>query len=142
MIGKPDVAEPAALRERLRARLERLSPADRVLVELVWSGERSMRQTARLLGRDPGSAARRYRRVWKRLTDPVVTLLMEGDLGLTAWQRRVAIEHVLCGRSMREIARGEGVSVRRVQEAIAFARGAARGHGLVRGVGVTARREA
>lgn len=124
----PPAADAEQLRRWLRDRLDLLDPADRILLELVGTGERSLRQTARLLGRDPGSTARRYRQLWKRLTDPAVALLIDADLGLTAIERRIALGHLLCGRRIGQLARREGVSPNRVRDALAAARGAVRAH--------------
>lgn len=126
-------ARVEVLERWLRDRLDLLDPVDRLLLELVGSGDRSLRQTARLLGRDPGSTARRYRRLWKRLTDPTVALLVEVELGLTGWERRIALRHLLCGYRVGELARAEGVSTARVREAIAAAHAAARAHRQLRG---------
>lgn len=122
------------LRDRIREmkpQLEMLPARDRILLELVPSGERSVREVARLLGVNPGWLSRRYRVMLRRLGDPMVGVVMARGCTLPMELREMAVERWLLGMTTGAIAEKHRVVRTRVTEGLAFVRGYARGAGLV-----------
>src|SRR5207249_3561389 len=88
----------------LRERFACLLPRDRVLLELAFEKELSLRQIAALLNCPAGSVSRRLRRTTDRLKQPIVALLTARHCQLPPEYRLLGIEHFLQGLSIKQLA--------------------------------------
>lgn len=128
--GQDVQAHVAMLRERLAL----LPPRDRVLIELVPTGQRSLREVARMIDADPGTLSRRLRVLWGRLHHPLVSHLFDrqASAGLPSEHRQVGIERHLLGMHLCDIADKHRMSPRDVRTLLDQLSGYARGKGLRR----------
>ena len=81
------------------------------------------RRAAMLLGISPGTVSRRLRRIRGRLQQPLVRQLRRDCDGLTLAQRQIAMDHLLYGRTLRELAAEHQTSVDGIRQTLAFVRG-------------------
>jgi hypothetical protein len=117
---RDDVAEHL---RRLRGRTMLLPPHDKVLLELVSTGEKSLRQVARLLDRDAGHLSRRFRLLWHRLHDDTVTLLSDHAPNLPARTRSIGLDRHLLGLTVSQIAAKHHLTPAEVRQILAFIQG-------------------
>jgi len=118
------------VREKLlaiRPQIGLLPSADRVLLELVPTGDRSVREVARLLGVNPGWLSRRYHAILRRVQDPQVAAVLSPACDLPVELRQIAIERWLLGTKTSVIADRHKLSRARVDESLAFLNGYLRG---------------
>lgn len=114
----------------LRSRIDLLSPSDRVLMELVPTGMRSIRQVARMLNENPGALSRRMRLLWQRLNHPMITHLMSGSCLLPSEYRQIGVERYMLGMSFRQIAEKHRMSPTDTKKMLAYLRGYAKARGI------------
>ena len=112
---------------RMAPRLAHLQPRDRVLLELVPTGQRSIREVSRMLGVNPGALSRRFRSVSGRMQDPLVAMLLDPCCALPKEHRQVGLAYFLTGLSAKAIARKYQMQRDSVRKIVSFLRGYARG---------------
>src|SRR5215217_3462147 len=88
----PHGSQPPA-HEALLERARALEPKDRLLLELTFRKNLSVREIARILERPAGTVSRRLHRLCKRLRDPLVAALLDESCALTPEYRALAIEY-------------------------------------------------
>jgi DNA-directed RNA polymerase specialized sigma24 family protein len=101
---RPTLRQAREAGEAFLKRATLLLPEDRVLVEMAIRNHASHRQLARMLNRPPGTVTRRLRRIIARLYDPLVLALLDPLNPLPPEHRQLGIEHLLQGRSMKDLA--------------------------------------
>lgn len=125
-----ELGDMRAHTEALKARVQLLDPPDRVLMELVPTGMRSIRQVARMLDANPGTLSRRMRTVWRRINHPLVNHLMGRQCVLSAEYRQLGIERYMLGMSAQVIAERHRMKASDVRRILEYLRGYARGLGI------------
>lgn len=116
---------------QIRPRLDLLPQSDRVLIELVPTGQRSLRDVARFLNVTPGWLSRRVRSLWDRVHHPIVALLVDNTASATLAPevRQVGIEFYLLGLPGTQIAERHHMPQRQVRQMLTFVRGWAKAKG-------------
>ncbi|HEX3355455.1 MAG TPA: sigma factor-like helix-turn-helix DNA-binding protein, partial [Tepidisphaeraceae bacterium] len=114
--GRRDVGEDGVLFKRARA----LEEKDRLILELAFKNNLTVRQIGRILEKPAGTISRRMNRICARLRDPMVAALLEPDCGLASQFRRIAIEHFVQGRKVDELARVHQIRSRQVRVMLGF----------------------
>lgn len=111
----------------LFARARALGPDDRLVIELAFGKNLSVRQIALILKRPPGTISRTLNRLCKRLRDPIVAALLEADCPFSPQFKRIAMEYFAQGMRMRDIGRRHQKTRLQVRAILAFVRGWYRG---------------
>ena len=125
--------QPRAVRgddgSELFRRAKFLLPQDRLLIELAFKNEMSIRQIARATGKPPGSVSRKVMRLCKRLREPTVIVLIDPTLALplAPEHRQLAIEHLVQGQSARQLAELHEMPVPEVQRMLEYVKGWCKG---------------
>jgi hypothetical protein len=119
----------------LLTRARALSNQDRLMIELAFAKNLSVRQIARLLHRPPGSVSRRLHRLCKRLRDPIVAALLQHDCPLSPTFKQIAMEYFAQGVPTRHIALNRDMTRLQIRSILTFIRG------WYRGVHIRDRRE-
>jgi DNA-directed RNA polymerase specialized sigma24 family protein len=102
-------------------RLQCLEHRDRALLEMVGKGL-GLRAAARVLKMNAGSASRRYHRLVARLRQPLIIALTDPGCELPPATRRIALEVLLSGRAIADVARRHGVDGQEVRQALDLTR--------------------
>jgi DNA-directed RNA polymerase specialized sigma24 family protein len=102
--ARPTLREARDAGDGLLKRAALLLPDDRALMDLAIGNGASHRQLARMLNQPAGTITRRLRRIMARLYDPIVIALLEPRNPLPGEYRQLGVEHLLQGRSMRDLA--------------------------------------
>src|SRR5437867_233984 len=97
----PAPAAQTVLFTRARA----LKPNDRLLLELAFKNNLSVRQIGRIFQRPAGTISRKVNRLCARLRDPLVAALLDPACPLSDPYRQIAIEYFAQGRQIGELAR-------------------------------------
>jgi hypothetical protein len=108
-----------------RARV--LAPQDRLLIELAYQRNLTVRQIGQLLDRPAGSVSRRIKNVCQRLRHPLVAALLEPGCPLDERLRQIGIEYFAQKREIRELARDRQMTATQVRAVLNFVRGWCRG---------------
>ena len=108
-------------------RAQALEPKDRLILELAYQKNLSVRQIGRILDRPAGSISRRMNRLCARLRDPLVAALLEPSCVLTSEYRQIAIEYFAQKREIRELARQRDMTPTQIRAVLNFVRGWHRG---------------
>jgi DNA-directed RNA polymerase specialized sigma24 family protein len=115
-------------RARRMLELARLLPKpDQLLLELILRARLSRRDIARILEVDAGTVSRRYYRLSRRLSDPLVVALSEPNCALPPLERQVALDRHVVGMKIEDIARKHRLSVHEIRTILIVVRGWARG---------------
>lgn len=115
--------------DRLRSyrnRLELLPLEDRMLLELVPTGQRSLRDVARLLTVSPGQLSRRLRALLRRIDHPFVHHLFHKTCPLPPHLRQIGIEYYFQDLTMRAIADKHQLSERETKALVEQLKGYAK----------------
>jgi hypothetical protein len=109
-------AERQALAERLLHRAELLDPADRALIESVYSDHVPLARLARVRGQTPAQVRRR--RLGHRLLDPLTEFILahREDWPADRWQ--AARAHLIAGQTLRQTASGLNLTLHAVRRHI------------------------
>src|SRR5689334_15125222 len=91
-------------------RARALGPDDRLLIELAFGKNLSVRQIAVILKRPAGTVSRTLNRLRKRLRDPIVAALLEADCPFSPQFKRIAMEYFAQSMRMRDIGRRHGMT--------------------------------
>lgn len=94
----------AARLRAMRDRIALLDLKDRMLLDLVPTGQRSLREVARLMEVSPGQLSRRLRALLRRIDHPFVHHLFHKSCLLHPALRQVGIEYYLLDMTLRAIA--------------------------------------
>jgi hypothetical protein len=124
--SQPPVHE--VLLDRARA----LPPRDRLMLELTFRKNLTVREIARILERPPGTVSRRLHRLCKRLRDPLVAALLDESCALAGDYRALGIEYFAQCKLIADLAHSRGLSVGQVRNRLNFVRGWYRGVHLAR----------
>lgn len=117
------------LRE-LRNRIALLPKKDQILVELSFTGDRSIREVAQLIGGNPGFLSRRLKAVWTRLHSPIVDYLLDPTCAIAPELRQIGIERHLLGISAVAIAEKHLMRPAAVRQMLVQVKGHAQGAGV------------
>ena len=102
----------------LRDRAQCLPASQRALALTYLDGGRSLREIARLAGVSETTAARRVRRLTRRLTDRHLLLVLHRAGRLTEQQQAAAQDYFLDGLRRQAIGRKRGLSVAEVRRLV------------------------
>ncbi len=97
--------------EMLRARADTLSGTDGVIMKMYLDGGSTYCQIARLMGVSESTAARRIRRITKRLLDGEYITCLHNRMKLNPLEQKIARDYFLDGLSQRKIALKRSVSI-------------------------------
>ena len=125
--GSARVREQRDTCSNVLTRAGMLQPDDRILVELALKKRLTNLQLSQLLSVDAGTVSRRLHRIVNRLHDPVVVALIRPDCPLPPDYRQVALEHLLHGMTLRQIADRHLMRASQVRRMIEHVRGWHRG---------------
>lgn len=109
-----------------RAAAEWLSETDRVIYELADQAI-PVRVIARAVSLNYGTVSRRISQVRKRVASPVVQGLLLGDCPVPERSRKIALLHLLSGRSIPRVARTLNMTESVVREHVRYASGIVQG---------------
>lgn len=107
--------------EFILARAEHLPPADRELIQAIYSTGRPVKAVAQLMGAPSRSLGRRCKRIVNRLLTPVFAFVVLHEASWSPAMRGVAQKIIIEGRTQRQAAAALGLTyhtVRRVHDAI------------------------
>jgi DNA-directed RNA polymerase specialized sigma24 family protein len=90
--------------EIILLRADALCPADRELIKALYGDGRTAAEVAPILGVRAASVHRRSRRLVTRIFSDLFVFVLRNKDAWPATRRRIASEHFLQGRSLREIA--------------------------------------
>jgi Sigma-70, region 4 len=121
--GRRDFGGEGDLFRRARA----LGEKDRLIIELAFKNQMTVRQIGQILEMPAGTISRRVNRICARLRDPMVVALLEGDCGLASQMKRIAIEHFVRGKRVDELAKEHQIKPGQVRGVLSFVRGWYRG---------------
>jgi DNA-directed RNA polymerase specialized sigma24 family protein len=121
--ARPTLRDARDAGESLLKRAALLLPDDRALVELAIRNSASHRTLARMLNQPAGTVTRRLRRIMARLYDPIVVALLDALNPLPPEYRQLGVEHLLQGRSMRDLAEHHEMPVGKVRAMLDQIRG-------------------
>lgn len=120
---RPTLRDAREASATLLQRAALLLSEDRALVELAIRNSASHRQLARMLNQPAGTVTRRLRRIMARLYDPIVICLLDPANPLPSEYRQLGVEHLLQGRSMRDLAEHHQMPVGQVRAMLDEIRG-------------------
>ena len=101
--------------EMLRSRVDILSGTDGAIMKMYLDGGSTYCQIARLMGVNEATAARRIRKITKRLLDGEYVICLHNRMKLSPLEQRIAKDHYLDGLSRRKIVLKRRVSIYRVR---------------------------
>jgi DNA-directed RNA polymerase specialized sigma24 family protein len=105
-----------------------LRAEDRLVLELAFVNHMSLRQISRATGKPPGTVSRTLLRLCNRLKDPVVQVLIDPAFSFPSPEhRQLAIEHIVQGQPIKELAELHQMNESVVRGMVAFARGYCKG---------------
>src|SRR5262245_51228303 len=110
-------------KEVLLNRARVLPQQDRLVIELAFKNQLSMRQIAQILKRPPGSISRRLNRLRARLCDPLVAALLDPDCTLAPRYHAIAIQYFAQGKRLDQLMREHEVTRFELRGILSFVRG-------------------
>ena len=113
--------------EALFKRAAALEPRERLLLELAFKENLSVRQIAKIFERPAGTISRQLQRLCARLRDPIVAALLEPQCVLAPQIRALAIAYFAQGKRLEDLAREHDLTRTRVRNVLHFVRGWYRG---------------
>jgi hypothetical protein len=123
----PHGSQEPAQHEMLLERASVLEPRDRLLLELTFKRNLTVREIARILERPAGTVSRRLHRLCKRLRDPLVAALIDARCPLTPEYRILAIEYFAQGRLIADLEDRHQIPRGKIRAMLHFVRGWYRG---------------
>jgi hypothetical protein len=108
-----------------------LGEKDRMLLELAFKNNLSIRQIGRIFQRPAGTISRRVARLCARLRDPIVVALLEPDCALAAPYRELAIEYFVHRKPLDHLAVARSITRTEVRDMLNFVRGWHKGSSAV-----------
>ena len=108
-------------------RAEALSKADRMLLELAFKHNCTVRRLGELFEAEPGTISRRLRRICTRLREPIVAAILEPTCQLLPEYRQLAIEYFVQGLRLADLAEQHQMPLTQVRSIVHFVRAWFRG---------------
>ncbi len=108
--------EHQTLAERILHRCELLEPADRALLESIYSDHVPIARLARVRGQSPRQVRRRVKRLIERLLCPTTDFVLARRREWEKQRWQAARLHLVAGRGLAETARDLGLTLHTVRK--------------------------
>jgi hypothetical protein len=113
---------PLIQRDELFRRAAALKKDDRLLLELAFKNNLTVRQLAEVFKQPPGTISRRLRRVARLLREPIVTALLDENCDLLPEYRLLAVEYFVQGMRLAELSELHQMSILKLRDIFRFVR--------------------
>ena len=117
-ISAPRPLAPAGM-DGLLERAKLLDADDRLLLESTFVHNLSLRQIARLAGRNAGALSRTVKRLIRQLNHPTALAMLDVRCPLAQPLKQIGVERFLIGMTARQIAEKHEMPLRAVRKSIA-----------------------
>jgi DNA-directed RNA polymerase specialized sigma subunit len=103
-LNRDGTLDMRSMSDKIRKLAENLSEPDRTLVRMYLDHENSFRQMAQLLGVNESTAARRVKKIIRRICDRDIEGVLAKSSTLGRRQKKIASDYFLRGLNIKKIA--------------------------------------